>query len=93
MHRVAFSRISVVARSAALRPLPMLRARQPALWQAIRFETNQSGLTPEEEDAKQAGLALKQELQKDWDARVITYEELKPRTQQPQPVSTLAFDV
>lgn len=67
----------------------MLRARQPALWQAVRFETNQGGLTPEEEAAKQAGLALKRELQKDWDAQVITYEELKPRTQQPQPVSML----
>lgn len=29
------------------------------------------------------------DLQRDWDAKVITYEELKPKTLQPSPVSSL----
>ena len=32
-------------------------------------------------------LEAQNDLQRDWDAKVITYEELKPKTVQPSPVS------
>ena len=38
-------------------------------------------------DAKKAALKVRDKEQRDWDGKVLSYDELKPRTQQPQPVS------
>lgn len=42
--------------------------------------------TKKELDPRKAWLEKQDDMQRDWDAKVLTYEELKPRTQQPSPV-------
>ncbi len=37
-------------------------------------------------DPRRAALEAKDNLQRDWDAKVLSYDELKPKTQQPSPV-------
>ena len=62
----------------------------PLLQLPTRFESTQAP------DPRRAALEAKDDLQRDWDAKVLSYEELKPKTQQPSPVgfdSSLAFDV
>ena len=78
MLRVAFSRSVVAARLAtsARSPAPLSRI---AL-QHIRWE---SSTAP---DQRKQQLEAADELRRDWDAKVITYEELKPKTTQPSPV-------
>ena len=48
----------------------------------IRFKS----YTSEIEKEKKARLERFDDLQRDWDARILTYEELKLKTQQPTPV-------
>lgn len=59
----------------------------------IRFNSSatQGPVPPEvtvaaEADLKKQNLREQDKLQKDWDASELTYEELKPRTEQPTPV-------
>jgi hypothetical protein len=42
--------------------------------------------TPEEL-ARKAALEREDDLRRDWDAKVVSYEELLPKTQNPSPVS------
>jgi hypothetical protein len=50
----------------------------------VRF--NSSGLKPQTPSEKKAALERLDDLRRDWDARILTYEELKPKTQNPTPV-------
>ncbi len=47
--------------------------------------------TPEEL-AKRATLQKRDDIQRDWDAKVLTYEEFLPKTQNPSPVRLSRFD-
>ncbi|KAJ7102162.1 endoplasmic reticulum protein [Mycena belliarum] len=75
-----------------------LRAARPTLLPPARFQRFESTLpesekrTPEKrtpEELLKAAQDLRDELQKDWDAKVLTYEELLPKTQSPSPDSYL----
>lgn len=54
-----------------------------------RFESNQAG-APQSEEAKAAALKearkLKDKLNHNWDAPILTYEQVKPKTSSPSPV-------
>ncbi|KAG5648153.1 hypothetical protein DXG03_006107 [Asterophora parasitica] len=57
----------------------------------VRFNSTvptKAPLTPAEQARKEA-LKRSDDLQRDWDAKEITYEELKPRTESPTPDSYL----
>ncbi|KAJ7706427.1 endoplasmic reticulum protein [Mycena rosella] len=57
-----------------------------------RFESTQSTPEPEKltpQQAFKAAQKLSDDLQRDWDAKVITYEELLPKTQSPSSDSYL----
>ncbi|KAF8168330.1 Rhodanese-like domain-containing protein [Crassisporium funariophilum] len=79
-----------VARSSltatAFRPAPIrfvrLNSTQPPL--ASSSSVNKPPKTPEEL-AKKAALEARDDLQRDWDAKVLTYEELLPKTESPSP--------
>ena len=78
-------RISL-ARTAAMRlarPTPALSARVvlPRLSPTVRHYSAKPSLTEKQQ------LEAQDDLRRDWDARVLSYEELKPKTQQPSPVS------
>lgn len=79
MLRLALSRSVHVARATAL-PRPALISSRTAL-QHVRFESSKVS------DERKKVLEAQNDLQRDWDAKVITYEELKPKTVQPSPVS------
>ncbi|KAI0824133.1 Rhodanese-like protein [Trametes gibbosa] len=76
MHRLAFARTTAAARIVA-------NARAPTISPRIAFQLRHGSTKPSDE-RKQA-LEARDDLQRDWDAKVITYEELKPKTQQPSP--------
>ncbi len=72
--------------SSSSRLVPVFR---PVLLRA-RFE---STVPPPNSDDKAAWKAAREradDLIRDWDAKVITYEELKPKTESPSPVRYLA---
>ncbi|KAI0735396.1 Rhodanese-like protein [Earliella scabrosa] len=77
MLRLALSRSVHVARATAL-PRPALISSRTAL-QHVRFESSKVS------DERKKVLEAQNDLQRDWDAKVITYEELKPKTVQPSP--------
>ncbi|KAH8100553.1 Rhodanese-like protein [Cristinia sonorae] len=87
MFRAILPRVPAVARSGIIRSTPVLRtARQAAAWHGVRFDSN---LSDKEKTQRRALHDAKDALQRDWDAKVLSYEELKPRTQQPQSDSFL----
>jgi len=51
-----------------------------------RFESSQTP-RPDPTAARKAAQDRADELAKDWDARVISYAELKPKAESPDPVS------
>jgi hypothetical protein len=60
--------------------------------QSVRFETTKAPSPeleskPSRQQVLKAAQELNDNLQRDWDAKVLTYEELKPRTNSPTPVS------
>lgn len=58
------------------------RAAHPRPLVALRFNSNLSPV----DDARKAAQKAQNELQRDWDAKVITYNELKPKTDSPSTV-------
>lgn len=68
-------RLSVASRLAAQRLPQQLRS--------------QSTQTPSGKDNVKEALKRNDDLQRDWDARLLTYEQMKPKTQSPTPVSEL----
>lgn len=48
------------------------------------------GRTPEELN-KKAALEREDDLRRDWDAKVISYAELLPKTQSPSPVTCISM--
>lgn len=60
-----------------------VKVANPLLQLPVRSESTNA------QDARKAALEVKDSLQKDWDAKVLTYEELKPRTLQPSPVCVM----
>lgn len=77
MHRLAFVRTAVAARIVA-------NARAPTISPRIAFQLRHGSTKPSDE--RKQVLEARDDLQRDWDAKVITYEELKPKTEQPSPV-------
>ncbi|KAJ3552431.1 hypothetical protein NM688_g4155 [Phlebia brevispora] len=75
MFRVALLR---VATRSSLRPSVSLRATRPAM----RYIRSEAPNIPED---RRKFLEERDDLQRDWDAKEITYEQLKPRTLQPTP--------
>lgn len=68
-----------VPRTRLPRPLPMLI-------NSTRFNSTQSPRTPEEEEARQAALHARDELQKDWSIPILSYEVVKQKSLQPSEV-------
>jgi hypothetical protein len=83
MLRASFkSAIAVIA----TRSHPSVRIARPLVVLGARFNSSR---TPEQKrDANKA----KKELQKDWSAPILTYEEVKQKSERPSEVST-AFTV
>ncbi|KXN84782.1 Putative thiosulfate sulfurtransferase, mitochondrial [Leucoagaricus sp. SymC.cos] len=83
---------SVARHSLAARAVPRL-----ALAQFVRYNSSETPSsskpppTPEQIKKKQA-LERQDDLQRDWDAKILTYEELLPLTQSPTP-DTYLIDV
>ena len=78
MLRLAFTRS--IVRAAGPARTYMISSRLAV--QPVRYQSSSSG------DRKATFEALN-DLRRDWDAKVITYEELKPKTSQPSPVGDL----
>ncbi|TFK88578.1 Rhodanese-like protein [Polyporus arcularius HHB13444] len=77
MLRLTFARTAAVARAASHARTSGITPR--VALQQVRYESSK---TPEE---RKKLLEVRDDLQRDWDAKVITYEELKPKTLQPSP--------
>ncbi|KAI1797681.1 Rhodanese-like protein [Ganoderma leucocontextum] len=77
MLRLALSRSAAVAHVASHVRAPAFSAR--VTQQQIRSQSTES---PEDRRKPSGGVEA---LRRDWDAKVITYEELKPKTIQPSP--------
>lgn len=67
-----------------MRSTVSLRATGPGM-RFVRFESNEA--SSEAKDPRKQLLEARDDLQRDWDAKEITYEILKQRTLQPTPVS------
>ena len=80
MFRVALTR---VAARAAVRSTISLRAARPVVGY-VRFESTKA------QDIRRQMLEARDDLQRDWDAPTISYEELKPRTLQPTEVCVMS---
>jgi len=71
-------------------------AVRPAFTQTIRFNSSESAppskppLDPEKLLRKQA-LERQDDLRRDWDAKVLSYDELVPITESPTPVQWLCY--
>ena len=80
MFRVALIRTTAMGLA---RPTPALSARVvlPRLSLLVRYNSSKPPLTEKQQ------LEAQDDLRRDWDARILSYEELKPKTQQPSPVS------
>jgi len=76
MLRVAFRRVPAAVGYGLARPAARTTLSLPRLANVARYE---STISPERKKA----LDEQKKLRQDWDARVLTYEELKPKTQQP----------
>ncbi|KAI0670112.1 Rhodanese-like protein [Trametes maxima] len=74
MFRLAFARSAIVARSAACTRASVI---SPRIALQVRHESSDAS------DGRKKALEARDHLQRDWDAKVITYEELKPKTLQP----------
>ncbi|GLB36369.1 putative rhodanese Homology domain containing protein [Lyophyllum shimeji] len=76
------------ARTVTCRSARLLASRPPAYGLRVRFESSvppsKLPLTPEQQ-ARKAALERTDDLQRDWDAEVIKYEDLKPKTLSPTP--------
>lgn len=82
------SRGSLVALTARRAASPVVRLR----WNSNTApSTEERILTPEEiaKKERRAALDLKDDLQRDWDAKEISYAELKPKTRRPDVVRPL----
>lgn len=77
MFRVALLRASALP---ALRQAAALRATGPAM-RFVRLESTDA------KDPRRQLLEARDDLQRDWDAKELSYEELKPKTLQPSPAS------
>ncbi len=78
MYRIAIARLPGAASRSIVRTAVV--ANRPP----VRF--NSSGFKPQTPSEKKATLERLDDLRRDWDARILTYEELKPKTQNPTPV-------
>ncbi|KAI0374382.1 Rhodanese-like protein [Pilatotrama ljubarskyi] len=76
MLRLALSRSANAARCAAYARTSVL---SPRVTLHARHESTKTT------DERKKVLEARDDLQRDWDAKVITYEELKPKTLQPSP--------
>ncbi|KAI0651641.1 Rhodanese-like protein [Trametes meyenii] len=74
MLRLAFAKRAIVTRSATSSRASII---SPRFALQVRRESGQAGGGGKE------ALRARDHLQRDWDAKVITYEELKPKTLQP----------
>lgn len=60
---------------------------RPVLAGSVRFNsTQQSSESPSDAARRKKALQEKDRLQKDWDAKVISYEDVLPKIQNPTPV-------
>lgn len=77
---------------------PLHSRSVPLAARYVRFNSSQAkgpvsseGVTgeaaiPSEADLKKQRLRAQDDLQRDWDAAELSYEDVKPRTEQPTPV-------
>ena len=52
-------------------------------------ETTETDAQTKVKDPRKAALEARDDMQRDWDARILSYAEVKPRTEQPTPVRRL----
>jgi len=73
-------------------------AGKPAVTSFVRLNSSEAPpstkkpKTPEELQ-KKAALERQDDLQRDWDAKIITYEDLVPITESPTPVHILSYSL
>lgn len=77
MFRLALARSAGVARTVSHVGAPVV---SPRIALGLRHESTKIS------DERKKVLEARHAVQGDWDAKEITYEELKPKTQQPSPV-------
>jgi thiosulfate:glutathione sulfurtransferase len=83
MFRSASRAVFKAAVAAAAAPRPhMVSTRMPGLV-AARYNSTDASLL----ERRKAAQELQDELSKDWRLPVISYEQLKPKTESPSPVS------
>ncbi|KAF8649726.1 hypothetical protein AX16_005498 [Volvariella volvacea WC 439] len=78
------------------RAITRTRASFPISRQAVSFVRLQSTQAPAdnkprtpEQEARKASLKKADDLQRDWDAKILSYEDLRPKTESPSPDSYL----
>jgi hypothetical protein len=98
MASVARNTITRNARAVARHGMTTRIVARPAVANFVRFNSSQTPppptkppRTPEQIRRKEA-LERQDDLQRDWDAKVITYEELMPITEAPTTVRTLDLE-
>ncbi|EAU93314.1 endoplasmic reticulum protein [Coprinopsis cinerea okayama7 len=94
MFRTAVARVArtIPQRSARAVIVP---ATRPAFAYVTRFNSSQAPSKPPktpEQLARKEAFEKQDDLQRDWDAKVLTYNELLPKTQSPTP-ATFLIDV
>ena len=80
-------RASIIRSARVLsRPRVLSCASKLLVIQSVRFETTKASPKTPYQQALKAAQKQNDDLQRDWDAKELTYEELKPRTNSPTPV-------
>lgn len=89
MLRLILPRAQICSRAVrpARYPLTVRAPRALAGLQFSRYNSSQPEPPADKEEAKKR----QEKLQADWDAPKLTYEQVKPRTEQPSPVGHFKF--
>ncbi|KAF5368336.1 hypothetical protein D9758_002372 [Tetrapyrgos nigripes] len=77
--------------SSAVRVQSTSRVFKPSVTSFVRFESSQPSKPPQPDAAEVRKIIHENqhELDRDWNAKIITYAELKPKTESPDPNSVL----
>ncbi|TFK76869.1 hypothetical protein BDN72DRAFT_830038 [Pluteus cervinus] len=70
---------------------PAVRLTRYASPNLVRLQSTKPNPPSEQQAAIKAALEKNDNLQRDWDAKVLTYLELKPRTESPTAVRLLSL--
>jgi len=77
--------LRAVVSSTLRSPIRSGHVLRPAYHYFVRLESNAA------DDPLKQARKLQDDKQRDWDARILTYAEVKPKTQSPSPASIDSF--